>query len=157
MQAGVGGLAAAIIDRLRDWMARPAVSVVVEPERCACVATALAAGGPVRLQGEFDTAAEMLSCGEASAPAVAVLRRHGAQTIAVTEAVLAAAPLLLRAAGGPATTPSGAAGLAGLAAVIGDAESRSRFRLGSDGRVLLIVSEGPARRVPRRRNGFSAL
>ena len=110
VQAGVGGLAAAMADGLHAVLAPPARVVAIEPEAAACVAAALAAGRPVAVPGTLDTAAEMLSCGEASAPALLALMRHGAEALAVSEAVLLDTPALLAAHGGPATTPSGAAG-----------------------------------------------
>ncbi len=139
VQAGVGGLAAAMAAGLSGWLAPPGVIVVVEPESVACVGAALAANRPVRLTGAMDTAAEMLSCGEASAPALAVLQRCGARAISVSEAELHAAPGLLRAAGGPATTASGASGLAGFVRAMGDAPG---FGLGSASRVLILATEG---------------
>ena len=131
VQAGVGGLAAALAEGLAPWLDAPAALVVVEPERAACVAAALAATRPVRIPGDLETAAEMLSCGVASAPAMAVLQRYGTRAVTVSEAELDAAPRLLRAHGGPATTPSGAAGLAGLA----------RSGLDAASRVLVVVTE----------------
>jgi diaminopropionate ammonia-lyase len=132
VQAGVGGLAAALAEGLAGWMAPPARVLVAEPEGVACVGAALAAGRVLRLSGSLDTAAEMLSAGEVSAPALAILRRHGAEGITVSEAGLAEAPAVLRDCGGPDTTPSGATGLAALLA--GPA-------LPPDSRVLLIISE----------------
>jgi diaminopropionate ammonia-lyase len=135
LQAGVGGLAAAIAERLEGQV------VVVEPASAACVATALAAGRIVTFPGDLATAAEMLSCGEASAPAMTVLRRRGAQAIAVSESELADAPGFLRAHGGPATTPSGACGLAGLRHVMADAALAKTLGLGPTSTVLLIATE----------------
>lgn len=145
VQAGVGGLAAAMAEGLGDWLAPPAALVVVEPREAACVEAAFAAGHAVRITGSLRTAAEMLSCGEASAPAFASLRRRGASVVTVAEDELAAAPQQLSAAGGPATTPSGAAGLAGLhhvlmRHVLGGAGGR--LGLGADSRVLLLATEG---------------
>lgn len=140
VQAGVGGLAAALADGLKAWMAPPAAVIVVEPERAACVAAALAENRLVRVPGDLETSAEMLSCGEASAPAVAVLRRHGARTVTVPEAALGDAPRLLREQGGPATTPSGAAGLAGLVSLLASG-SASAFGLDAASRVLILVTE----------------
>lgn len=141
VQAGVGGLAAAMAEGLRDWMAPPATIVVVEPEKCACVTAAFAHGRVVRIEGDLHTAAEMLSCGEASAPAMDILRRHGTPVVTVSEAELLEAPRFLLERGGPATTPSGAAGFAGLCrALSGDA--RGNFGLNRDSRVLLVMSEG---------------
>ncbi|MGD9507655.1 MAG: pyridoxal-phosphate dependent enzyme [Geminicoccaceae bacterium] len=136
VQAGVGGLAAALADGLAAWLAAPAAVIVVEPETAACVTAALAQGHPVRIAGGLETAAEMLSCGVASAPAMTALRRHRARAMTVSEAELAAAPPLLRAHGGPATTPSGAAGLAGLARL-----AASGAGLDPASRVLLVVTE----------------
>lgn len=141
VQAGVGGLAAAMADGLRAVMAPPGRVIVVEPETAACVTTALAAGRPVAVGGTLETAAEMLSCGEASAPALRVLRRVAAEALPVSEAALLAAPAFLVAHGGPATTPSGAAGLAGLRQAVADETIRSRLGLGPMSRVLLLVTE----------------
>jgi diaminopropionate ammonia-lyase len=138
VQAGVGGLAAAMAAGLSGWLAAPGLIVVVEPNNVACVGAALAANRPVRLAGALDTGAEMLSCGEASAPALAVLQSCAAQAIAVSEDDLRAAPGLLAATGGPRTTASGAAGLAGLVRAAADAV----WTLGPASRILILVTEG---------------
>lgn len=136
VQAGVGGLAAAMAEGLGDWLAAPASIIVVEPETAPAVAVALASGHPVRVEGDLETTAEMLSCGEASAPALAVLRRHRVEAISVSEGMLAEAPALLRACGGPRTTPSGGAGLAGAIAA-----RDGRPGLDPDARILILVTE----------------
>jgi len=140
VQAGVGGLAAALAEGLAGVLEKPARIVAVEPETCACLAAAFAQGRVTRIAGDLHTAAEMLSCGEASAPAFAILAAAGAEVVTVPERALEEAPALLRAAGGPDTTPSGATGLAGLASIIGTAHA-SRLALGPDSRVLIVISE----------------
>jgi diaminopropionate ammonia-lyase len=140
VQAGVGGLAAAMAEGLKDWMAPPAALVVVEPEQSACVAAAFRNDRVVRIEGDLQTAAEMLSCGEASTPAMDILRRHGARVVTVSEADLLEAPRLLRDGGGPATTPSGAAGFAGLCHALRGASGN--LGLGRDSRVLMVITEG---------------
>lgn len=141
VQAGVGGLAAAMAAGLAGWLGAPGLVVAVEPEQAACLAPALAAGRPVRVPGDLHTTAEMLSCGEASAPALAVLARHHARVVTVSEAELARAPLVLAEAGGPATTPSGAAGLAGLLALLADPARAAEFRIDRESRLLVLVTE----------------
>ena len=143
VQAGVGGLAAAMAEGLRTFMQEPRRLLTVEPQSAACVAQALAAGHPVRLSGDLHTSAEMLSCGLASAPALAVLKRHHARSVVVREDQLQAAVAALREAGGPDTTPSGAAGLAGLLHVASQPELRVEHQLGPDSKVLLVATEGP--------------
>ena len=103
----------------------------------------MAAGRPTRVPGDLDTLAEMLSCGEASAPALVVLRRHDAWVVTVSEPELAAAPDTLAACGGPVTTPSGAAGLAGAVAALGTPARARQLGLDVDSRLLILVTEGP--------------
>lgn len=141
VQAGVGTLAAAMAEGLRDAMRDPGRIVVVEPEAAACVARALSAGRPELLAGELHTAAEMLACGLACASAVDILQRHDARAVAVDDQRLRSATSALRDFGGLDSTPSGAAGLAGLLHVAADAERAAAHRLDADSRVLLIVSE----------------
>lgn len=143
VQAGVGGLAAAMANGLSGWMAPPGVVVAVEPEQAACLAAAFAAERPVKILGDLQTAAEMLSCGQASAPALALLRRYGARVVTVSEAGLAQAPHLLAAQGGPPTTPSGAAGLAGVVAALADSNAVADLGLDRASRILVLVTEGP--------------
>lgn len=144
VQAGVGGLAAAMADGLRAVMRQPRRMLVVEPNAAACVARALDAGHPVPVCGSLHTSAEMLSCGIASAPALAVLRRHNVRSVVVGEEALRNAVRILRNSGGPATTPSGAAGLAGLLQVAEDNELRRIHQLDASSEILLVATEGPA-------------
>jgi diaminopropionate ammonia-lyase len=140
--AGVGGLAGAIAEGLADWLAPPARVVAVEPETAACLAAALAVDRPVRIAGDLHTVAEMLSCGEASAPALASLKRHGARVVTVSENELDRAPRILAGHGGPATTPSGAASLAGAFAAIEDPRRGDGLELDASSRILVLVTEG---------------
>ncbi len=143
VQAGVGGLAAAMADGLQTILQPPGAILVVEPENAACVAAAMAAGRPVQISGDLHTSAHMLSCGLASAPALQTLQRHRAQSVTVDEQALDEAVAIMLASGGPLTTPSGAAGLAGLLKIAAAAPLRARYHLGPDSIVLLIATEGP--------------
>lgn len=142
VQAGVGGLAAAMADGLLAVLATPARIVVVEPASAACVGAGLIEQRQVVVSGSLNTSAEMLSCGQASAPALAILLRSQATAVAVPEAAFLEAVEFLSACGGPATTASGAAGLAGLRHALADPVLTATHELGPDSRVLLIVTEG---------------
>ena len=144
VQAGVGGLAAAMAEGLHDFLSEPGRIVVVEPESAACVAQALAAGRPIRIPGSLETSAEMLSCGVASALALEILTRYNVGSVLVSEQQLRAAVAVLREAGGSQTTPSGAAGLAGLLHATACAQLRKVHHLGADSNVLFVVTEGAA-------------
>lgn len=140
VQAGVGGLAAAVAEGLSD---QPMRLTVVEPVSAPCVAHALGCGKPVLIEGRLETAADMLSCGLASAPALDILLRHRAASTLVDEITLRTATTKLGEAG-ILTTPSGAAGFAGLMRVATDADLRQCHGLGTSSIVLLIITEGAA-------------
>jgi diaminopropionate ammonia-lyase len=142
IQAGVGGLAAAVAEGLTLSMRRPPAVIVVEPETAACVTHALQVGEPVKIAGDLRTSAEMLSAGLASASALKILLAHGARAITVNDSQLRESVKTLRTQFKIATTPSGAAGLAGLKRVASDEALRSQFQLTDDSSVLLIVTEG---------------
>lgn len=140
LQAGVGGLAAAVAGGLSGIAAPPDI-LVVEPQTAACVGPALESGRIERIAGDLETGAHMLSCGEASAPALAILRAVGARGIGVEEADLEHAVARLSEID-IATTASGAAGLAGLLRVSRSPTLRAVHRLTSDSVILLILTEG---------------
>jgi diaminopropionate ammonia-lyase len=140
VQAGVGGLAAVLAQNLHGWMAPPARIIVVEPERAACVSAALSRGKVVRLPGDVSTAAEMLSCGEASFLALEILKPLGVDCVSVSENELTDVPGFITAHGGPRTTPSGGTGIAGLRKAL--QAQPVRFGLTRDSRVLVVISEG---------------
>jgi diaminopropionate ammonia-lyase len=143
VQAGVGGFAAAMAIGLQSILQEPSALIIVEPGTAACVALALIQGHPQRLCGDLQTCAEMLSCGLASASALDILRPFRPISLLVTEEELAAAPARLIAAGGPATTPSGAAGLAGFLHAATRSATPGTIRLNERSVVLLVATEGP--------------
>jgi diaminopropionate ammonia-lyase len=143
VQAGVGGLAAAMAIGLQNILQEPRAVIIVEPSTTACVALALVQGRPQRFSGDLQTCAEMLSCGVASAAAVEILRPFYPISLLVNEEELAAAPNRLIAAGGPATTPSGAAGIAGFLHAAARSAIAETIRLNERSVVLLVATEGP--------------
>ncbi|MEL6979185.1 MAG: pyridoxal-phosphate dependent enzyme [Pseudomonadota bacterium] len=129
LQAGVGGLAAALAQRIRAaWAVQPEI-IVVEPDAAPCLkrsaeAEALTSvAGPVSNMGRLD-------CKTPSMLAFEILREAADRFVLVSDAAAEAAAALLGAAGSP-TTPSGAAGVAAWRAD------------GRPDRALAILSEGP--------------
>lgn len=141
VQAGVGGLAAALVEGLQPLLRAPAQSLVVEPDAAPSVAQALVRGQPTLVEGDLHTSAEMLACGIASAPALEILRRYAVASVLVSEDELRMGVAGLRDGGGPSTTASGATGFSGLLKVAARPELRELHRLGSDSVVLLIATE----------------
>ncbi len=143
LQAGVGGFAAAIAQGLVSQLVAPAKIIVVEPEKAACIYAGLMAGKVVLCDGSLDTVAEMLACGEASAPALKVLMELDVDAITVSETQLINAPIQLLEAGGPKSTPSGATGFAGLLEALDNKILAKKLALDPDSRILLFATEGP--------------
>ncbi|MDN5787988.1 pyridoxal-phosphate dependent enzyme, partial [Pseudorhodobacter sp.] len=131
LQAGVGGLAAGVGAHIRDrWPVQPTI-VVVEPDRAPCLQNSIRAGKLTPGNGP-DSNMGRLDCKNASLIAYESLREDADIFVTVTDKAAAEAADLL-AARGLATTPSGAAGLAGLIALVPGKESRC----------MIVVSEGP--------------
>lgn len=133
LQAGVGGLAAAVAAELRlAWGDGPQM-IVVEPEAAPALIESISAGkvvvttGPVSAMGRLD-------CKTPSMLALADLARDADRFVTLTEAEAADGAAALAAAGLP-STPSGAAGVAALLAGLGG--------IGAHSHVLCILSEGP--------------
>lgn len=132
LQAGVGGMAAAVAAYARKvWEDGPQI-IVVEPEYAPALIESIREGALVTTSGP-DSSMGRLDCKTPSLVALAGLSRDADlfMTISEDEAHDGVATL---AQAGLDTTPSGGAGLAALFAGLD---------LGPDARVLAILSEGP--------------
>jgi diaminopropionate ammonia-lyase len=136
LQAGVGGLAAAMAHMIRlNWAVQPRL-IIVEPEAAACLQASHLAGKPVRGDGP-ESSMGRLDCKEPSIVAWDVLERCDVHYATLSEEEGEAAAQAL-AGQGIATTPSGAAGYGALC------KTDDFFPSDKDIRPLVIISEGPA-------------
>ena len=132
LQAGVGGLAAAVAAYTRKvWGTAPQV-IVVEPEAAPALLESARAGAVVETTGPV-SAMGRLDCKVPSMIALRGLARD-ADTFATITEKEARDGVAKLASYGLETTPSGGAGLAALLAGLS---------LPSDARVMAILSEGP--------------
>ncbi len=121
VQAGVGGLAAAVCAHLWEAMGpeRP-ILTLVEPESAACYLRSGRSGRPTTVPGPFDTMMGCLACGEPSDLAWQILGPGADCFLTITDDASAITMRRLAEArgGGPAIVAgeSGAAGLAGFLA-----------------------------------------
>lgn len=110
LQAGVGGLAAAISYMIRlNWHEQPEI-VIVEPTAAPCLAQSVAAGKLVTVNGPVSDMGR-LDCKDASMLAFEILRIAADRFVTISEFQAKSAVQAAEAAGF-STTPSGAAGLA---------------------------------------------
>ncbi|CAM4018710.1 diaminopropionate ammonia-lyase [Paracidovorax anthurii] len=147
LQGGVGGLAAGIASAFweRHGAGRPAM-VVVEPAQADCLLQSARAGAVARASGSVDSVMAGLACGEASPLAWRFLQPaiDAFQTIGDAQAE-DAMRVLARADAGDIPIvcgESGAAGLAGLMALLAEPALARQAGLGPQARVLVIGTEG---------------
>ena len=147
VQAGVGGLAAAVCSHFRDrWDAARPRFVVVEPEGAAAHFASARAGRLQRAPGEVHTVMAGLECGEVSPIAWRVLDRGADFFVTVPDSVVPGClRLLARSPHGDAPVFAGESAVAGLAALLEvgrDPGARTLLALDQYSRVLLFGTEG---------------
>jgi diaminopropionate ammonia-lyase len=145
IQAGVGGLAAAWAAFLALAWAPPVPRLlVVEPNRAACLLASAQAGRSVRVRAELPTNMGRLQCYEPSLVAWLQLRGLADAFVAISDDEAESASDLL-AASELVTSPSGAAGLAGLSHVLADPVARAALSLDDHSRALIVITEAKPR------------
>ena len=149
LQAGVGGLAAAVTGHLWEHLGRnrPRV-VIVEPAEADCLLESSLHASPTPSTGMLRTSMDCLACRNVSALAWEILAEGADAFLTIPDyAAAAAVDTLRRGTGGDSvvrTQPSGAAGFAGLIAANFEPTLAGPLGLGKASKVLIIGSEGPA-------------
>jgi len=145
IQGGVGGLAAAVAGRLWENFGenRPTI-VIVEPKSADCLFQSALRGTIWKSSGDLVTTMGGLSCGRPSRMAWTILATTADFFMTIDEATAAAGVVAVTsdpAAPDRETTPSGAAGIAGL--IEAALDSRTRAEIGLDDRsvVLCVCTE----------------
>lgn len=147
LQAGVGGMAAALIACFsRCWQEASIRYVIVEPRDAACLQASARAGGAYRTTpGPFNTITAGLACGEPSRDVLPLIYEGSHMMLALDDHAIKYAmkqyadpigsdPKIVSGA-------SGAAGLAGLQTVLNTPVLREQLGLDRQSRVLLINTE----------------
>ena len=142
LQAGVGGLAAACIARWQNLTPLPSI-IIVEPEEAPALFASAQTGELTSVPENDAGEMEMLECYRPSALAWDVILpvTKAFQTVSSREAKEAVTDLAIH---NIATTPSGAAGFAGLREAAFDPNARRECGLNADSVVWIVISEGPA-------------
>jgi diaminopropionate ammonia-lyase len=130
LQAGVGGLAAAVAGHIREYWDEQPTIFVVEPDEAPSLMESVRAERLVHVDGAVSNMGR-LDCKDASLIAFSALRREADVFVTVSDSDASAAAALL-ADHGIATTPSGAASLAALKAT----------GLVGSSRCLMVATEG---------------
>lgn len=150
IQAGVGALAQAAVQHIECLAPRPRL-VIVEPVESDGLFTSIGSPGgrPTASRGRQDSIMAGLNCGAVSLTAWPVVRRGAELFMTVSDDIAREAMRRLArpSAGDPGVVAgeSGAAGLAGLLAVLHlpEFDAAKRFlRLGPDSAVMVVNTEG---------------
>ena len=136
LQAGVGGLAAAVAALARDRYGDVPHITIVEPDEAPALQAAIKAGKVVPSGGDVSIMGR-LDCKEASEVALAGLAAHADVFMTINDADCKRIIAEL-AAEGLAGSPSGGAGYVGLKLAL----DQGLFGLNDQSRVLLFLSEG---------------
>jgi len=141
IQAGVGGVAAAVSIHMRARFKPDPTLIVVEPDRAACLLASAELGERSAIPDDLHTLLAGLACGEPSLLAWQQLDRGAAAFMAIPdEAAVDTMRLLARC--GIESGESGAAGLAGLLLATSDPAACANLGLNGDSRVLAFSTEG---------------
>ncbi len=144
VQAGVGGLAAAMAAAFSAFGWQQTRLIIVEPAVAACLRLAAERGRPTAIPGDIDSVMGMLSCGMASSAAWPLLRERVYAYLSLPEDSAGPAAHWLEQYSDPPifTGASGAAGVAGLRLATATPSLAEALALGRDARVLLLATEG---------------
>ena len=156
LQAGVGGLAGAVLDAAAgSSVLRGAAGIVVESNRAGCLFASVRAAALTGVRGSLATVMAGLACGVPSTVAFEIVRRRATAFLQIPDADAQLARQSL-ADGADANLPqigaTGIAGLAGLLAVCRRADWRARLGLNAESNVLLFATEGASPIAPHPRD-----
>lgn len=147
VQAGVGGLAAAVVAHFWEaWGADRPLTVVVEPDSADPVYRSATAGRATPVPGDYDTIMAGLAAGEISLLAWRILQRSVDYVMTIPDSAAEATMRLL--ADGVEGSPhivAGESAVAGLTAALlalQDNEARAALALGTGTHLLVIGTEG---------------
>ena len=147
LQAGVGGLAAAIVAALRpEWQKDGVRFVIVEPEGAACLYTSAVSGQLTPFPGKPHTIMAGLECGEASPLAWQILRSCAHAFVTIPDSLTVdCMKLLADPRHGDIPIVAGESGVAGLSALrflLQSDELKKQLGLDAKSSVLLLGTEG---------------
>lgn len=142
VQGGVGGLAAGVLSWFweKQGAQRPK-TIVVEPDRAACLLASAKVGQLKNAEGDLETIMAGLACGEASQIAWDILE-HGAEAFMAIPDDAAADTMRKLASYGIVGGESGVAGLAGFRIAAADPAMRAALGIDTASRILAIGTEG---------------
>ena len=148
LQAGVGGMAAAMVAGIARYFDHIPKIIIVEPEGAACVLASIKAGKIQKINIEKESLMGGMSCDEVSLLPWDILKNSVNHCVTVSDKYIAKTVKSLancefsneKIIGGECSTP----GIISLAGLCNDSESKKEINLNKDSNVLLFGCEGDA-------------
>ena len=148
LQAGVGGMAAAMVAGIAKYLDHVPKIIIVEPDTAACVLESIKLGKIEKISIEKESIMGGMSCSEVSLVPWEILKYSVHFCVAISDDYISKTVKYLankefsdeKIIGGECSTP----GIASLVALNNDPEARKKINLNEDSNVLLFGCEGDA-------------
>ena len=148
LQAGVGGMAAAMVAGLARYLNYIPQIIIVEPDSAACVLASINTGKIEKISIEKESIMGGMSCGEVSLVPWQILKKSVNYCVTVSDDYISKTIKYLancelsyeKIIGGECSTP----GIISLIGLCNDAKIRKKINLNEDSNVLLFGCEGDA-------------
>ncbi len=148
LQAGVGGMAAAMVAGIARYLDYTPQIIVVEPDSAACVLESIKTGKIEKISIEKESIMGGMSCGEVSLVPWEILKNSVAFCVTISDDYISKTVKYLannefsdeKIIGGECSTP----GISSLIGLNNDSEIRKKIKLNENSNVLLFGCEGDA-------------
>ena len=148
LQAGVGGMAAAMVAGIANYLKNVPFIIVVEPENAACVFESIKAGEIKKISIKKESLMGGMSCDEVSLVPWEILRNSVSHCVTVSDDHIGKTVRSLaksefsdeKIIGGECSTP----GIISLVGLCNDSEIKKKINLNENSNVLLFGCEGDA-------------
>ena len=148
LQAGVGGMAAAMVAGLARYLNHIPQIIIVEPDSAACILASINTGKVEKISIEKESIMGGMSCGEVSLVPWQILKKSVNYCVTVSDDYISKTIKYLancelsyeKIIGGECSTP----GIISLIGLCNDAKIRKKINLNEDSNVLLFGCEGDA-------------
>ena len=146
LQAGVGGMAAAMVAGIAKYLDHEPKIIIVEPDAAACVLESIKLGKIEKISIEKESIMGGMSCSEVSLVPWEILKNSVHFCVSISDEYISKTVKYLankefsdeKIIGGECSTP----GIASLVALNNDLEVRKKINLNEDSNVLLFGCEG---------------
>ena len=146
LQAGVGGMAAAMVAGIANYLNHVPKIIIVEPESAACVLESIKAGKIEKISIKKESLMGGMSCGEVSLVPWQILKNSVSHCVTVSDDYISKTIKFLancefsdeKIIGGECSTP----GIISLVGLCNDVKIRKNINLNEDSNVLLFGCEG---------------